>query len=376
MEEDLDMSENREKTIVRTSVVGILTNVLLAAFKAAVGFASSSVAVVMDAVNNLSDALSSVITIIGTKLASKAPDKKHPLGYGRIEYLSTMVIGLIVLYAGVTSLIESVKKIVEPVTPDYSATALIIITVAVVAKVLLGLFVKKKGEQVDSDSLVASGRDSLNDSIISFSTLVAAGIYLFFNVSLEAWLGAAISIVVIKSGFDILRDTVSDLLGERIDKETAQAVKDTICETEGVLGAYDLVISSYGPNTQIGSVHINVPETLSMSELDALERKISQDVYAKHKVFLTGISVYCAKTDDSDTAQAEQMVREIVNEYPDVLQLHGFYLDKEAKTMKFDIIVSFDSEDRLGVYNQVVERVQQAFPDYTVHVILDLDISD
>ncbi|MGI6216484.1 MAG: cation diffusion facilitator family transporter [Coriobacteriales bacterium] len=370
------MNENREKTIVRTSEVGILTNVLLAAFKAAVGFASSSVAVVMDAVNNLSDAISSVITIIGTKLASKSPDKKHPLGYGRIEYLSTMVIGLIVLYAGVTSLIESVKKIVEPVTPDYSATALIIIAVAVVAKVLLGLFMKKRGERVDSDSLVASGRDSLNDSIIGFSTLVAAGIYLAFNVSLEAWLGAVISFVVIKSGFDILRDTVSDILGERVAKETARAVKETICETEGVLGAYDLVITSYGPKTQIGSVHINVPESMPMKELDALERKISQDVYEKHHIFITGISIYCERTDDSDTVRAKNTVLEIVKEYPDVIQMHGFYIDNEEKTLKFDIIVSYDSEDRMGVYKQVVEKVQQAFPDYKVHVTLDLDISD
>lgn len=232
----MNEGQNRERTIVRTSIVGILANVLLAAFKAAVGLASSSVAVVMDAVNNLSDALSSVITIIGTKLAGKEPDKKHPLGYGRIEYLSTMVIAVIVFYAGVTSLVESVKKIVEPVTPDYSATALVIIAVAVVVKVGLGLYVKKRGERVDSDSLVASGRDALNDSIISLSTLVAAGIYLGFHISLEAWLGAVISFVVIKSGVDILRETVSDILGERIDAETAHAVKNTICEVEGGAG--------------------------------------------------------------------------------------------------------------------------------------------
>lgn len=371
----MNEGQNREKTIVRTSIVGILANVLLAAFKAAVGLASSSVAVVMDAVNNLSDALSSVITIIGTKLAGKEPDKKHPLGYGRIEYLSTMVIAVIVLYAGVTSLVESVKKIVEPVTPDYSATALVIIAVAVVVKVGLGLYVKKRGERVDSDSLVASGRDALNDSIISLSTLVAAGIYLGFHISLEAWLGAVISFVVIKSGVDILRETVSDILGERIDAETAHAVKNTICEVEGVQGAYDLIINKYGPNTQIGSVHIEVPDTLSIKELDALERTIAEEVYRKHHVALTGISIYCVRT-DGESAWAELAVRKIAGQYPDIIQLHGFNLDAKAKTMTFDIIVSYDSEDRKGVYDKMVEKVQEAFPDYTLHVQLDLDISD
>lgn len=371
----MNENQNREKAIVRTSVVGILANVLLAVFKAVVGLASNSVAVVMDAVNNLSDALSSVITIIGTKLAGKAPDKKHPLGYGRIEYLSTMVIAVIVLYAGVTSLIESVKKIVDPVTPDYSAVALIIIAVAVVVKVVLGLYVKKRGEQVDSDSLVASGRDALNDSIISLSTLVAAGIYIGFHISLEAWLGAIISLVVIKSGVDILRDTVSDILGERIDVETARAVKDTICQATGVQGAYDLIINSYGPNRHIGSVHIEVPDTMTIKELDALERSIAEEVFRKHGVMLTGISIYCVRTDE-ESAKAELAVRKIINDYPDVTQLHGFSLDTQAKTMTFDIIVSYDSKDRMAVYRKVVERAQQAFPGYQLHVQLDMDISD
>ena len=129
---------SRERVIVRTSVIGILTNVLLAAFKAFVGIVSHSIAVTLDAVNNLSDALSSIITIVGTKLAGRLPDKKHPLGYGRIEYLSAMIVSGIVLYAGITSLVESVKKIFQPETPDYSTVSLIIIAVAVAAKILLG----------------------------------------------------------------------------------------------------------------------------------------------------------------------------------------------------------------------------------------------
>ncbi|MBQ5743800.1 MAG: cation diffusion facilitator family transporter, partial [Ruminococcus sp.] len=176
---------NREKTIVRTGAVGILANVLLAGFKAAVGLVTGSIAVTLDAVNNLTDVLSSVITIISTKLAGKAPDKAHPYGHGRIEYLSAVSIAVIILYAGITSLIESVKKLVQPVVPDYTPTALLIIAVAVAVKIVLGLYVRKTGLRVNSDSLVAAGKDALLDAVISASTLVAAGIFIVWHVSLE-----------------------------------------------------------------------------------------------------------------------------------------------------------------------------------------------
>lgn len=188
---------SREKTIIRTSIIGIIANVFLAAFKAVIGLMTNSIAIVLDAVNNISDAGSSLITIIGTKLAGREPDKKHPFGYGRIEYLSAMIISVIVLYAGITSLVESVKLIIHPKTPDYNTVSLIIVAVAVVVKILLGRYVKKTGVRVNSDSLINSGEDATLDSVISASTLVAAVIFMTFNISLEAWLGAVISLVII-----------------------------------------------------------------------------------------------------------------------------------------------------------------------------------
>ena len=173
---------NRDKVIVRTSIIGILANIFLASFKAAVGIISSSIAIVLDAVNNLSDVMSSVKTIIGTKLARKRPDKAHPYGYGRVENLSATFIAVIVLYAGVTSFVESVKKIIHPAVPDYSAAAIIIVASAVVVKIILGIYVKKKGESVNSDSLISSGKDAMLDSVISFSTLIAAAVYLIFII--------------------------------------------------------------------------------------------------------------------------------------------------------------------------------------------------
>lgn len=241
--------ESRDKVIVRTSVVGIVTNVLLAAFKAVVGFLSNSIAVTLDAVNNLSDALSSIITIVGTKLASRHPNKKHPFGYGRIEYLSAMIVSGIVLYAGITSLVESIKKIIEPDVPDYSMVSLIIIGTAVVVKVILGRYVKAKGEEVHSGSLVASGSDALFDAILSLSVLVTAIVFLVTGLSLESYVGVVISVFIIKSGIEMMRETLNEILGIRADKETTDKIKKIMASEPEVRGAYDLVMFNFGPVT-------------------------------------------------------------------------------------------------------------------------------
>ena len=367
---------SRDKIIIRTSVIGIAANVFLAAFKAVVGLTANSIAIVMDAVNNLSDAASSVITIVGTKLAGKEPDKKHPFGYGRIEYLSAMLISMLVLYAGVTAFVESVKKIVHPDTPEYGAAALIIVAVAVAVKIVLGRYVKSVGEKVNSDSLINSGADATMDAVISAATLLAAGIYLLFHISLEAWLGAIIAAVIIKSGIEMLRDTLSKILGERADARLARDIKESINAFPDVSGAYDLVLHNYGPDAFNGSVHIEVPDTLSADDLDKLLRKIMVEVYQKHNVLLTAIGVYSVNTRDPEASAAREAVSEIVTANPYVLQMHGFYLDKAEKTLRFDIVVSFGAPDRGQVYREVCESVQKAYPDYALQVAMDTDFSE
>ena len=367
---------SREKTIVKTSIIGIIANVFLAGFKAVIGLMTNSIAIVLDAVNNISDAGSSLITIVGTKLAAKEPDKKHPFGYGRIEYLSAMIISVIVLYAGITSFVESVKQIIHPETPEYNAVSLIIVAVAVVVKILLGRYVKGVGVKVNSDSLINSGEDATLDSIISASTLVAAGIFLIFHISLEAWLGAIISLIIIKSGIEMLRDTISQILGERNDTELAKAIHDTVVSFPGVEGAYDLVLNNYGPDAWNGSIHIEVPDTYSADRLDQMIREIMMKVYSEHHVILTAVGVYSVNTKDEETIQTKKKVEEIVFANAYVRQMHGFYLTKDEKKIRFDIVISFDAKDRRAVYTDVVAAVQKAFPDYTLQVAMDTDFTE
>ncbi len=366
----------REKIIVRTSIIGIAVNLLLAAFKAVIGLVSSSIAIVMDAVNNISDAGASLITIIGTKLAGREPDKKHPFGYGRIEYLSAMIISIIVLYAGITSLIESVKKIIDPDVPDYSAVSLVIIASAVIVKIILGRYFVGTGKKVNSASLINSGEEATLDSVISASTLLAAFVFLIFHISLEAWLGAVISIIIVKSGFEMLKDTVSQILGERNDPDLAREIKETVTGFPDVMGAYDLVLNNYGPDSWNGSIHIAVADTYSVDKLDELVRSIQEEVYQKHKIILTAIGIYSVNTKNSEINEAQKKVHDIVLAHEYVLQMHGFYINNERKSMRFDVVISFNAPDRKSVFWAVYEDVTKAFPGYDVQMALDTDFSE
>ena len=371
-----DEESKRGRVIIRASIIGIVANVFLAGFKALIGIISSSISIVLDAVNNLSDALSSVITIIGTKLAGREADKKHPFGYGRIEYLSSLVISGIVLYAGVTSLVESIKNIINPKEPDYSAVSLVIVGLAVFVKIGLGLFVKTTGEKVNSDSLINSGKDALLDSVISSATLVAALIFTFSGVSLEAYLGAIISLVIIKAGFEMLSDTVSKLLGEPGDVQLLQDIKKTVCEFPGVRGAYDLILHNYGPDTYSGSIHIEVDDDLKIDRLDELNREIMAAVNQKYHVLLTAVGVYSVNTKDEDTIRLKEEIGKLVLAHKFVKQIHGFYYSKKEQSVRFDVVISFDAESRQAVFTEVYEELKVKYPNLQFALAMDMDYGE
>lgn len=367
---------DRERVIVRTSVIGIVANVLLVAFKAVVGLASNSIAIVLDAVNNLTDALSSVVTILGAKLAGRKPDREHPLGHGRYEYLSAMVIVAIVLYAGITSLVESVRKIIEPEVADYSIITLVIVAAAVLVKIALGRYVSTKGKQVDSGSLVASGKDALFDAAISASVLAAALIYLATGISLEAYVGVVISIVIVKAGIDMLRETLDDILGHRPDAELAKGIKRTICADPEVLGAYDLLLESYGPDLTIGAVHVEVPDTMTAAQIDAMTRRVQAAVFQEHRIALATVGIYSRNTTDDEVAEMRSTITRAVMAHDGVLQMHGFYADISSRAASFDLIIDFSVKNREELYADIVEEVKSLYPDFTFNITLDRDLSD
>ena len=368
------MNKNRKQIIIKTSIIGIITNILLSAFKALIGLLSSSIAIVLDAVNNLTDALSTIITIIGTKLAGRDPDKEHPFGHGRIEYISALSISILIIYAGFTSLFESVKKIINPELPNYKNVTIIILIVATITKIILGLYFKKIGKKVKSDSLSNSGTDALMDSIISLSTLVAAIIYLTIHISLEAYLALIISLIIIKSGIGMIKTTLSQILGEKPSKDITEAIKNTVESFPQVNGSYDLILNNYGPDIYIGSIHIEIDEDTKASEIDKLTREITNKVYKKHNVILSAIGIYSLNTKDEEVIAIRNDIINTLSEYKSILQVHGFFLDKKEKTIKFDIILDFEDQNRLKKYETIKNTIQNKYPDYKINITMDIDI--
>ena len=365
----------RENIIVRTSIIGIAANLLLAGFKAFTGLAVHSIAITLDAVNNLSDALSSVVTIIGTKLAGKAPDKKHPFGYGRIEYLSSMIVSAIVLYAGITSFVESVKKIISPVHAEYSVLSLVIMGVAVAAKIVLGLYVKRTGKKVSSGALTASGADALFDALLSCSVLASAVIYIVFKLPLEAFVGVLISCFIIKSGIEMIYETLDDMIGKRTDAALSRQIKQLIADEQEVRGAYDLTISNYGPDRNYASVHIELPDTMTVKEVDSLTRRIESKVFKETGIVLTAVGVYSFNTSNDEAARIQNEVRKLVLRHDWALQIHGFYVDLERKILRFDTVLSFAVSQEEAI-KTLYEEVNAAFPDYSLQIAPDVDVSE
>ena len=371
-----NQTQNRDKVIIRTSIIGIITNVFLAVFKAAIGVLSNSIAVILDAINNLSDVLSSVITIVGTKLSKKKPDIKHPMGYGRIEYMTSFIVSAIVLYAGITALIESVKKIINPETPDYTIITLVILIAGIIVKFVLGLYVKRKGKQVNSDSLVASGSDAFNDAILSISVLASTIIYLIFGFSIEAYVGILLAIFIIKSGIELIKESVDNILETRLDSKLARDIKKEVLKHDNVKGAFDLVLNNYGPDKYLGSIHIEVDDTLSVADVDRISREISKSVMKKFGVLLHTIGVYSINTTDDQIIKIREDIHDIVFSHKGVLQMHGFYLDENEKNISLDIIIDFAVKDRQALYKHIYDEVQNKYKNYKLNITLDIDISD
>ncbi|MCQ2959609.1 MAG: cation diffusion facilitator family transporter [Bacteroidales bacterium] len=362
----------REKQITQTSIIGIVANAFLAGFKALVGFISGSIAIVLDAVNNLTDALSSIITIIGIKLARRKPDDDHPFGHGRIEYFAAILIAAIILTAGITSLFESGKKIFSPETPDYNAAAIIIVSIAIIVKLVLGKFVKNQGEKYNSDALIASGTDASFDAIISAATLVGALITIFFNISIDGILGVVISLFICKAGIEMLMDSVSNVIGRRPDSEITLGIKATVREISGVLGAYDLVLHDYGPDSALGSIHVEVPATMTAEEIHKLTKNIQLTIINKYHVFLT-IGIYAV--DEKHNFERNE-IHKFAMTHAGVLGTHGVFINEEQKYCSFDVLTDFTIKDKNELRKNICNQIQHLLPNYTIEIHFDTNYSN
>ena len=367
--------QDRSKKIVQTSLVGILANLGLVVVKAIVGLLAMSIAIIMDAINNLSDALSSVITIVGTKLAQKKPDEKHPYGHGRVEYLTSLIISVIIIIAGSAAIVESILAIIENSLPQFEIWSVILIAIAVLVKIALSFFFRYRGKKLNSDALKGSGIDALFDAFLSLGTLVSIIVALVWQVNIEGYIGVVIGLFMIKSGIDVLRGSLSSIIGERTSKETSEAIKKLVCSNPEVKGAYDLIVNNYGPDRGIGSIHIEVDDNLTAKEIHPLTRRIAVQVYNEFGIIMT-IGIYASNSSDKEIIQIRDAIKKEVLSHPTIKQMHGFYVDQEVKTISFDVIVDFKDKDSTKLIKEIHDSLVEQFPDYQFYIVEDKDFTD
>lgn len=360
---------------MRASLLGIIANVLLATFKAVIGMAVRSTAMVSDALNNLSDVFSSAITIVGIKVASRPADKEHPFGHGQAEYIGSVLVAVIILFTGIESFADGLQAVLSHTPTSYDTVAILVIAASVLVKVLLGKYMQRRGRVVHSASLIGSGTDALFDALASSAILVSAALSLLADIDIDGWLAMGISALIVKAGVDILKESSDHILGKRISGDYAREIRSAIDSFSGVLACYDLILSVYGPELTIGSVHITVPDNLHARDIDTLSRKIQHKMLHDYGILMT-VGIYAYNSADPVSAKMHDMVHELVEGYSEILQMHGFYANPRTKHVSFDIILDFNCKDGKRIKKELIATLSERFPDYIFHVTLDRDFSD
>ena len=365
--------ENRSKKIIHVSVLGIVMNVILSVTKMIIGLIVGAISIVLDAVNNLSDAISQIVNIIGTALSNKAPDKKHPFGYGRVEYVTGQVIAAIIIGVGVVSIKEAIEKITNPGEPNYKPYTIVILSIAIVFKLAYALYTRIVGKKLKSQNLVATSTDSLMDSFLTLATLIAGLIVILGGFNIEGYVGCVISLLIIKAGVELMLESIKSLIGERIDSDLSKNIKDLINSYDEVIGAYDLILHEYGPSKTLGSVHIEVDENMKASEIHTLTRKISEEIYSKIGIFLT-IGIYATNDSNAEIRNIKDTINEMVAENKNILEIHGFFV-KESR-VSFDLVFDFSCKDRYEMVAYFKKILEEKYPNYQFDIVIDNDISD
>lgn len=325
--------------------VGITVNIILFIFKIIAGIISGSIAIITDGINNLTDASSSIITLVGFKMSVKPADEDHPFGHQRIEYLTGVIVSFIILFIGIFLGIESVKKIIEPSMPTPDVFVYIILGVSIVGKLWLSIFNRKMGKAIDSTTLKATSQDSLNDAISTTVVLAVSIIcHIFSYVDalkyLDGITGIALAIMILVSGIKTLKETMDPLIGSMPTKEDIEKISKIVESYDGVLGIHDLVIHNYGPNKTFASIHVEVDAKVDVMISHDLMDVIERDVRENHGVDLT-IHMDPVNTDDEETISVKEQVIKIVKRIDETLTIHDFRMVKGIThtNVLFDIAI-------------------------------------
>lgn len=376
--------ENTKSATVRAAygtlagAVGIVSNLIVAAVKFIIGILAGSVSVMADAVNNFSDAGSSLVTMVGFKLSGKPADRKHPFGHARIEYLTGLIVSFIIVLLGFTFLSESIGKIVNHSESNFSLLALIVLGVSIAAKLWQGLFYRSMAKRIASDSLRASAQDSLNDVISSAVVLIGALVGKFTAWEIDGYVGVAVALFILVSGVKLVLETADPLLGVPPEKETVQALHDKILSYEGVVGVHDMIIHSYGANRMFCSVHAEVPADrdvmLSHDIIDNIEEDVYQEMGISLVIHLDPVTVGDEKIDGMKASLSQ-----ILAEYTPILHYHDFraVFGVTHDNILFDLVLPMDfSLTEEEVIAKITQEFVKEYPKAIVKIKIDRDMND
>lgn len=365
--------DKRKKEIIKVSSIAVAAGVFLALIEAVEGLIVGSLSMVLDGLSHVSEAGNAVIAAIGTYIAGKPADKKHPFGYGRFEYVTALIIGFITLDAGIAGFMTGVGSIINPDKPTHSAVSLLVLIISMLVRIFVGRHDVHVGEEYNSRALKGVGKNEIKHSILSAAALLSALVYMIFGVSIEAWIATGVSISIIIGAILILKDMLSSILGERVEEKFVRDIKKAIMDEDGVQGVYDLTLHNYGPDEYLGSVHIAVADDMKASQIDYLTRHISDKIFKNYEVKLTGIGVYSVNEHDEEVIEAHKRILNLVKKNPYVEQLHGFYMDKLEKDLRMDLVISFDAPDQFALRDDLIGELELIYPDYTIKIYIDND---
>ncbi len=330
----------REAYGLLSSWVGIVCNVLLFIAKFAIGTLANSISIISDGFNNLSDCASCVVTMFGYKMAAKPADKDHPFGHGRMEYLTSLIIAMVIMVVGVELFTGSVDKIIHPDKVSFSIIAVVALVLSILIKLWMGLFNKKLGNAVESSVMLATSKDSLNDVLATAATLVALVSSVFTDAPIDGVMGVVVSVMILISGFGIVKETVDELLGQPASPEIVEALKELVDECSYSLGMHDLIIHSYGPGNLIGSVHIEVDGKENIMDIHDAIDELERNIYDELGIRMT-IHMDPVETDNENLKLCKDMIEVILNEVDSELHFHDFRMvaGPSHTNLIFDVVV-------------------------------------
>ena len=363
---------SREGIISSTSILGIGVNLFIALAKIIVGAMASSIAIISEGINNATDALSSVITLVGTKLAGKHPDEKHPFGYGRIEYLTGLVISIMIIVSGVEMLISSVKLVFEPGELSISYFSLAIVAVSAVIKYFLGTYTIKMGKKADSEALVGVGLDCRNDCFASLITIAAALAFLIFGLSLDAYAGIATSVLILKAGYEVIISTLSEIIGRPGEKDLAVTLYKEILSTEGILGAADMMLHNYGPDRYSGSVNVEIDHEKTVGEIYEFLHALQMRIMHEHNVVMV-FGVYAVDNDHEDVKLLRSNITQFIKTKEHIRGLHAVYIEPGTGKFYCDFVVDYKLRDWDGLREEFETYMNKLYPGTEIVLTIETE---